>query len=92
VRCAEREGHRTLQGTQTMLFANLCRLNDAQSKLRDDSVAAIAEAPDLTDHAVIIEHWMDVILFFSTQYEAADENELTCSDSASVCSMRPRAP
>ena len=29
------------------------------------------------DHAAVIEHWMDVVFFFSIQYDTSDEDELT---------------
>jgi len=60
-----------------MLFENLSRLNDEQIKIRADSLNAIAQAPDLMDHAAIIEHWMDVTHFFATQYHTDDEDEFT---------------
>ena len=60
-----------------MLLANLSRLNDEQGKIRARSLAAIAQASDLMDHAVIIEHWMDIIQFFTIQYHTNDEDELT---------------
>jgi hypothetical protein len=60
-----------------MLLENLSRLHDEQNNIRAQSLDVLAQAPNLLDHAAIIEHWMDVILFFATQYDTNDEDELT---------------